>query len=128
MSRALALAVLSIAVPAGLYVAMRPQRAPAPPADTATDATPRRTFELVVADGRLAAGPAILSVAQGTEVTIRIRADRRDELHLHGYDLHARIGADAPTELSFTAIRSGRFDLELHGANREIAALEVRPE
>jgi hypothetical protein len=61
-------------------------------------------------------------------VTIRIRSDRADELHLHGYDLRARIAADQPAELSFAADESGRFAFELHGSHREIAVLEVTPE
>jgi hypothetical protein len=125
MIRVLTLAVFSAAVLIGLYIALRPE--PAPPAGVA-NATPRQAFELAVAGGELVAGPTVLQVVQGTEVTIRIRADRTDELHLHGYDLSARIDAGTPAELTFTATRSGRFDLELHGAHREIAALEVVPE
>ena len=137
MRRGLALLLLSTAVLAGLYVYFRPQpdRTPPTKADAAlpadvsnAEATPRREFDLAVAGGKLVSGPAVIQVAQGTEVTIRIRSDRADELHLHGYDLHARINANEPAELKFTADKSGRFEYELHGSHRELGALEVRPE
>ena len=123
---------------AGLYVYFRPQPArttppgetsAAPPAGVSNAGAPSRMeFALTVAGGRLVSGPAVLQAAQGTPVTIRIRSDRADELHLHGYDLHARIDANEPAELEFTADKSGRFEYELHGSHRELGALEVRPE
>jgi hypothetical protein len=138
MKRALALALLSTAVLlAGIYVYLRPQpdRTPpakadaALPADVSNAGAPlRMEFELTVAGGKLVSGPAVIQVAQGTEVTLRIRSDRADELHLHGYDLHARIDADEPAELTFTADKSGRFEYELHDSHLELGALEVRPE
>jgi hypothetical protein len=133
-----ALVLLStVALLAGLYVYFRPQpvrtpppaEATAPPAGVSNAGTPlRMEFELTVADGKLVSGPAVIQVAQGTEVTIRIRSDRADEWHLHGYDLHARIDPNEPAELKFTADKSGRFGYELHGAHLDLGALEVRPE
>ena len=83
---------------------------------------------MIVAGDKLVSGPAVIQVAQGTGVTLRIRSDRTDELHLHGYDLHARIDAGEPADLTFTADKSGRFEYELHGSHLELGALEVRPE
>jgi hypothetical protein len=128
----LAFALLSAAVLAALYVWLRPQPDATPraraPADAANAAPkPSGEFELTVAGGKLVSGPAVIRVAQGTRVTIRIRSDRADELHLHGYDLHARIDADEPAELEFEADKSGRFEYELHRSHLELGALEVRP-
>ena len=135
----LALVLLStVALLAGLYVYLRPQPAPPPPSAQANAAPPagvanagaasRMEFALTVAGGQLVSGPAVIEVAQGTEVTIRIRSDRADELHLHGYDLRVRFDANQPAELRFTADKSGRFEYELHGSHRDLGALEVRPE
>jgi len=133
----MALLLSMAAVLAGLYVYFRPHPALAPPpaathappaGDANPAAPPRAEFELKLAGGELASGPAVIQVVRGTEVTIRIRSDRADELHLHGYDLHARIGANEPAELEFKADKSGRFEYELHGSHRELGALEVRPE
>jgi hypothetical protein len=136
----------ALLVVAGLWFLFRPQdqvpaapegaRAAGAPApmDAVTGAaapaspTPARdVFELVVRGGRLVSGPAVLQVHEGEQVTLRIRSDRSDEVHLHGYDLHAQIGPQQTASLQFTADRTGRFDLELHKANTELGALEVYP-
>ncbi len=137
MKRTLVL-ISTAALLAGLYVYFRPEPThtpvpaesnAAPSAGVSNAAAPlRREFELTVAGGRLVSGPAVIQVAQGTEVTIRIRSDRADELHLHGYDLHARIDANEPAELKFIADKSGRFEYELHRSHLELGALEVRPD
>jgi hypothetical protein len=142
LRRALALLLSTAAVLAALYLYFRPQPAPPPPpaqagaaqadaaAPAASDAhAPLRTeFVLTVAGGKLVSGPAVIQVTQGTEVTIRIRSDRTDELHLHGYDLHARVDAGEPAELTFEADRTGRFEYELRHSQLELGVLEVRPE
>lgn len=103
-----------VAVPPGVVPALPP-----PPVE--------QVFLLTVRKGTLAAGPDTLAVRQGDPVTIRIDADAEDELHLHGYDLQARLRPGAVAELRFTADRSGRFEYELHHAHAELGALEVQP-
>jgi len=135
--RAIALLLAMAAVLVGLYVCFRPQLPKMPDAatDSAAPATApnagsplRREFALTVAGGKLVSGPAVIQVTQGTQVTLRIRSDRADELHLHGYDLHARIDPGAPAELTFTTDKTGRFEFELHHSHVVLGALEVRPE
>jgi len=89
--------------------------------------TGNNVFELVVRGGKPVSGPLVLQVHEGEQVVLNIRSDSGDELHLHGYDLHARIAPDQTTSLQFTANRTGRFGLELHRAHTELGALEVYP-
>ena len=91
-------------------------------ASTGTEA-----FELTIKGGRLISGPALMQVHEGEQVTLTIKSDGGDELHLHGYDLHARISPGESASLRFTADRTGRFGLELHKAHTELGALEVYP-
>lgn len=134
--RAIALLLTAAAVLAALYVWFRPQpRMPSAATDAAAPAEPSNAataapveFDLTVAGGKLVSGPAGIQVAKGTQVTLRIRSDRADELHLHGYDLHVRIAAGTPAELRFTADKTGRFEYELHHAHLDLGAIEVRPE
>jgi hypothetical protein len=84
-------------------------------------------FELVIKNGKLVSGPAVLQVHEGEQVTLHIRSDRSDELHLHGYDLHAQIKPGETVSLQLTANHTGRFGLELHKAHTELGALEVYP-
>ncbi len=108
LKRAVFVAVIVLAVGA-LWVFFRPQ-APVSPKPAVTETV----FELVLAQGKLISGPAVLRVRQGEKLTVRVSSDTADELHLHG--------------LQFTADRTGRFGLELHKAHRELGALEVYPQ
>jgi FtsP/CotA-like multicopper oxidase with cupredoxin domain len=85
------------------------------------------TVEIKVHHGRLVAGPAVIKLKQGDQVTLRVTSDSNDELHVHGYDLHLNLIAGQPAQLSFTADHSGRFEYELHHAHTDLGAFEVYP-
>lgn len=97
------------------------------PAAAVTAVPAPQQVELQIQGQRLIAGPAVISVAQGTALTLRITTDEADELHLHGYDLTLALPANQTAELRFTADRSGRFEYELHESHRTLGALEVQP-
>ena len=131
--------LLAVAVVAltGLYLLARPQAPPAqeppataPVAAAAPSAPPApvtaREFEFDVAQGKVT-GPPHLQVNQNERVLLRVRSDVADELHVHGYDLSAPLPAGEAVTLAFIAARSGRFEVELHGAHRQLGALEVQP-
>jgi hypothetical protein len=92
-----------------------------------TPAQESSVFELVVRAGKLTSGPSVLRVHEGERVNLIVKSDSSDEMHLHGYDLHARLSPGATANLEFTANHTGRFGLELHEARSELAALEVYP-
>ena len=75
----------------------------------------------------LVSGPKVLKVTEGANVTINVDSDANDEMHLHGYDLHLPIHANAISSLTFAAVHSGRFTFELHHAHLELGAIEVYP-
>jgi heme/copper-type cytochrome/quinol oxidase subunit 2 len=132
--------LLAVAVVAltGLYVLARPQTAavPEPPApapvpaaaapSTAPPQVTAREFIFDVVQGKLA-GPPHLQVNQNERVILRVTSDVADELHVHGYELSAPLPAGEPVALTFIAAKSGRFEVELHGAHRQLGALEVQP-
>ena len=128
---ALLFVVFSVAVLAGLFVFMKPQvPVPAAPATTipAIPNVPQPVaFEFVVKNGERTAGPVAMRVPEGEDVEIKVTSDRADEVHLHGYDLHTELKANAPAALYFKATHTGRFDLELHKANQQLGTLEVMP-
>ncbi len=88
-----------------------------------------RLFDLALKDGRLPENQRLVRVRQGDEVTLKWTTDRPFTLHLHGYDLEARLVPQTPTELRFTARATGRFPLEIHGpgTERTVGHLEVHP-
>ena len=88
-----------------------------------------RLFDLTLKDGRLPETQRLLRVQQGDEVTLKWTTDRPFTLHVHGYDLEARLVPQTPMELRFTARATGRFPLEIHGpgTERTVGHLEVHP-
>lgn len=122
---------------AALFVMLKPEPAPpsaaeAPAAPAATPAPASvpigpRLFDLTVKNGRLESGPTVIKVTEGDELIVRITTDQADDLHLHGYDLHAHLKPGAATELRLVANRTGRFEYELHKAHVDLGVLEVHP-
>jgi hypothetical protein len=88
-----------------------------------------RLFDLELKDGRLPPDQRLLQVRQGDDVTLKWTTDRPFTLHLHGYDLEARLVPQSAVELRFTARAAGRFPLEIHGpgTERTVGHLEVHP-
>jgi hypothetical protein len=86
-------------------------------------------FDLELKDGRLPERQRLVRVRQGDEVTLKWTTDRPFTLHLHGYDLEARLVPQTPVEMRFTARATGRFPLEIHGpgTERTVGHLEVHP-
>ena len=147
MVKTVAFVAVSLAVLIALWIFFKPQHTDQPAQDGAKAVAPlamdvptaapgqaaqspsvrEDVFELTIQGGRLTSGPALLQAHQGERVTLNIRSDRGDELHLHGYDLHAELGPGQTASLQFTADRTGRFGIELHKAHTELGALEVYP-
>lgn len=115
--------------PAAAAPAAAPPPAPAPaPAPAASPtAAPPGEFSFDIAAGKVR-GPLSMAVRQGEQVSIRVRSDVADELHLHGYELIAPLPAGEDVALTFIAAKAGRFAVELHHSHRELGALEVQPQ
>lgn len=101
--------------------------APAAPAAPVPQAPAVTAVEYRVEKGQRVAGPEVISLQQGAELTLTVLSDRNDELHLHGYDLHQHLKAGEPATLVFKAEHAGRFELELHGSHLALGVLEVQP-
>jgi FtsP/CotA-like multicopper oxidase with cupredoxin domain len=88
-----------------------------------------RLFELALKNGQLPEGQRLVRVMQGDEVTLKWTTDRPYTLHVHGYELEAKLAPQTPVELKFTARATGRFPMEIHGpgAERTVGHLEVHP-
>jgi hypothetical protein len=71
-------------------------------------------FDLKVEKGRVASDMRLIRVKQGDAVTLRWTSDRPIVLHLHGYDIEARVEPGAIAHMTFTARATGRFPVEEH--------------
>lgn len=86
-----------------------------------------KSIDLQIEKNRIASGPSAIRLVQGDEITLNIRTDRADELHIHGYDLRANLLPGQVVSLTFIATVTGRFGIELHKAHVAIGAVEVYP-
>ena len=95
---------------------------------TTTGATPlAQTIDITVTNGKPAGGIKRASVKQGSKVTLVVHSDVADEVHLHGYDLHADLAKGGTAKIAFTANIAGRFEAELESRSEQILDLTVAP-
>jgi len=89
-----------------------------------------RSFSVEIAAGR-AKGDDTLKVRQGDQVQVHFSSDRPMVLHLHGYDIDARVTPAAPATVTFKADLAGRFPVHEHregaGNHRAVLFIEVHP-
>jgi hypothetical protein len=86
-------------------------------ASMAVTQTAQVAFDLSIERGRVAANMRLIRVRQGDTVKLRWTTDRAIILHLHGYDIEAKVEPGAVTEMAFTARATGRFPIEEHRPN-----------
>ncbi|MFF9349760.1 hypothetical protein [Streptomyces sp. NPDC014734] len=91
-------------------------------------ATPRPDTALAIeiSDSRVSPAPGRTDVRKGATVELRVRSDRDDTLHVHGYDKEARLPAGKTVTLTFTADRTGLFEVETHESDLLLTQLVVR--
>jgi hypothetical protein len=88
---------------------------------------PERTIiEVTFRDGSVK-GPTEFTLTQGERVRIIVHADVSDEVHLHGYDLHADVTPTEPARIDFVADAAGVFECELEGAGTLLFRVEITP-
>lgn len=110
--------VLGVAlILAGLFVLLRP--------NTSATGPQTREFDLRISGDAME--PSDITVTEGDRVVLRITTDSPHEVHVHGYDIEREIEPDEPTELSFEADLTGRFEIEDHETEEELGTLVVEP-
>jgi hypothetical protein len=107
--------------------------APAPPPPEPPPVKPKpkpastATVRIVVRGGKPVGGLKRVTLKKGQRVTLVVRSDVADEVHLHGYDRSVDVDSGQTARLVFTASIPGRFEVELEDRGLQIADLEVRP-
>ncbi|MEV6104730.1 cupredoxin domain-containing protein [Streptomyces sp. NPDC051940] len=84
------------------------------------------TVRITVADGRVSPSPGRVEVREGDRVALVVTSDTADELHVHGLDKTAALAAGRTTTLTFTADRTGVFEVETHESGLVLTQLLVR--
>jgi len=91
------------------------------------------TFELRIERSKVPANMRRIRVKQGDVVKLRWSSDRPIALHLHGYDIEAKVEPGKVAEMIFAARATGRFSVEEHKPQSSgshgavIVRIEVHP-
>ena len=117
MARTLILLLGVVLILTGLFVLLRP--------NTPTTGAQTRELDLEIRDATMT--PSEVTVAEGDRVVLRINTDSPLEIHVHGYDIEREVEPGEPTELSFRARLTGRFEIENHETEEELGTLVVEP-
>ncbi|MFF4874768.1 hypothetical protein [Micromonospora sp. NPDC000668] len=124
----------SVADPSTLPTAAAPPtttNAPAlpdSPTPSATASTPAvdRQITVTIAKRRVNPPTGRITVDKGQLVRITVTSDVSDELHVHGYELGARLPAGTPASVEFRAEKTGLFEVETHETELVLFQLVVR--
>jgi hypothetical protein len=94
---------------------------------TTTEAAPEGPHQIRITyrGGKLGGDSGTVRVPRGEEITLTVRADVEDEVHVHGYDLFAAVEPGHPAKISFVADQRGTFTIELEHLQLHIANLRV---
>ncbi|MER7893250.1 hypothetical protein ABTX15_25850 [Micromonospora sp. NPDC094482] len=112
----------SVAAPTTTAAAASPTPAVTTPAASPVD----KQITVTVAKRRVDPPTGRVTVAKGDLVRITVISDVPDELHVHGYDLGARLPAGKAGSVEFRADRTGLFEVETHETELVLFQLVVR--
>jgi hypothetical protein len=71
--------------------------------------------------------PDTAKAVKGQQVTMTITTDKDEEVHLHGYDIHFDCKANTPLTKTFTADKTGSFEMELEATTKHLLDFTVNP-
>ena len=137
MRNRLLLVAAAVAALVVLFIVLRPGKdekheAPPRPATAAnlgstTSAKQVRISEIVVSNGTVPGGPLDADVKRGARHRLIVYADVNDLVHVHGYDLTARVRPRKPARIEFVADVAGRFEVELEESGLRVGEITVHP-
>ncbi|MEU7799990.1 hypothetical protein AB0B10_12020 [Micromonospora arborensis] len=118
-------AATSAASPSAATTAPASAASPTPSASASTPAVDREII-VTIAKRRVDPPTGRITVDKGKLVRITVTSDVSDELHVHGYDLGARLPAGTPGSVEFRADKTGLFEVETHETELVLFQLVVR--
>jgi len=84
-----------------------------------------RTIDLTVTGTTMT--PDRLTAKQNDMLTINVRADKEEEIHLHGYDVKFEAKPNQAVSRTFKADKTGSFEIEIEGTGEHLGDLVVSP-
>jgi hypothetical protein len=71
--------------------------------------------------------PDKLTAHQNDMITLKLTADREEEIHLHGYDYKFEMKPGETQTRTFKADKSGSFEIEIENTSTHLGELDVLP-
>lgn len=91
-------------------------------------ATPEPAYDIIrVRALKPVGGVKKLEYEKGDTIRIKVRSDREEQAHLHGFDISKPVGPGKTATYNFRAKLEGVFELELENSAVPIAELTVSP-
>ena len=84
------------------------------------------TITITAVNGRPVGGIQRPTVKKGQTVRIVVKTNIGTQVHLHGYNIEKNIKKGVPTVIQFVAKVQGRFALELHPMDAQLAQITVK--
>ena len=97
-----------------------------PLAATASATVKPVTITITAVNGRPVGGIQRPTVKKGETVRMVVKTNVGTQVHLHGYNIEKNIKKGVPTVIQFVAKVQGRFALELHPMDAQLAQLTVK--
>jgi len=88
----------------------------------------RREVNLRIRGRKVINAEQTLRFTEGDEIRLLWSSDEAVDLHLHGYDLHAKAAPGADAVIAFRATTAGRFPISAHNfGHQTLIYLEIHP-
>jgi hypothetical protein len=114
--------------PAATQPGQLQQQTPTPQqATTQAEAPPAPTPLIRVRGGKPVGGVEKLRVHKGERLRFAVVSDAPGEVHLHGYDVEKELTPGKRVTFDVKATIEGRFEVELHGTDAQLAQVDVTP-
>ena len=94
--------------------------------NSGSSAAAPKTLSVKVTGGSMS--PSNLAASQHQQITLHVTADKKEEIHLHGYDIAFEVdSAGGKASHTFKADKSGDFDIEVEDTSTPLGKLVVSP-
>jgi len=115
-----------VAVLAGLWAILNPAMQKAAVNQITESAAAVETVWSINAQGQVE-GPPVLTLQQGQILRMQVTSAKKEELHVHGYEVLENLPAGETVTVDIFLVHSGRFEVELHKQHKQLTVLEVMP-
>lgn len=95
-------------------------------ASTGASSDSVRTIEVSISGRTVTPAPAQVDLAIGESLRLVVTSDRANELHAHGFEAEAALGAGTPTTVTLVGKEAGVFEVETHDPALTLLTVAVR--